>query len=321
MGAGKEDHKDSKQELTPAKRLKLIQLALGIYVFFIQYGKVQERIFKFRSPSGGKFDAVWFLQLFDALGNIAVGAVGRALAGTTPGGLPQQLLVVSGVGQVFSKYCFSASLASGLSFYIATLAKSAKMVPVMVGSLLLGSQSFSTRQISQAAAIVGGTSMVTLAEGSGKSGGSSMTGLLYVAAALGCDGIIGGCQKKLKNQCKKEGKKEQPYDLMFWTNLYMAAAAIVFAQLKGEIKRGWSFCRANPAILRDVVQFAACGALGQACVFSAIANFDSVVATAVTTTRKLASVLLSLYESGGQLPPMGWAGLTLASAGIMGEVL
>jgi len=316
MGAVEEDEK----QLTPARRLKLVQLSLGIYFFFIQYGKLQETIFKFRAADGGKFDTVWFLQFFDALGNVLVGAIGRSLTGATPGGLPQQHLVFGGIGQVISKYCFSASLASGLSFYIATLAKSAKMVPVMVGSLLLGGQTFSSRQYLQASAIMGGTSIVTLAEGGGKAGDSSALGLLYVLGALGMDGAIAGVQKRLKNQCKKEGKKEQPYDLMFWTNLYMALAALVFAQMRGEIRRGWSFLKANPSLSGSLVKFAAYGALGQACIFQTISDFDPVLCTAITTTRKLASVLLSIFQSGATLPPMGWAGLTLASVGIMGEI-
>jgi hypothetical protein len=52
-----------------------------------------------------------------------------------------------------------------------------------------------------------------------------------------------------------------------------------------------------------------------------IANFDSVVCTAVTTTRKLASVLISLAGSDTQLAPMAKVGLGVAACGIMGEVV
>ena len=77
----------------------------------------------------------------------------------------------------------SASLSVGLSFSVATMAKSAKMVPVMrlgfvlpetpavelllspeqlrIGSLLLGSKTFGSAQIAQAAAIVSGTGLIS----------------------------------------------------------------------------------------------------------------------------------------------------------------
>jgi len=317
---GSDDKEKKSTQLTTADRIKLLQGAAGIYFFFINYGKLQEKIFQFKSPSGQKFNAVWFLQVIDSLANVLLGAIGRAAQGSVSG-MPQPLLMTSGFCQVMSKYCLSASLAAGLSFPVATLAKSAKMVPVMIGSLLLGGATFTTRQVTQAAAIVGGTSIVNLAEGGGKGKSSSNLGLAYIFAALACDGVVGGVQRRLKVELKKRGLKEKPYDMMFWSNLYMAVSATVFATVLGEMKTGMAFCRANPSIASAIAKFAVCGAMGQACIFYLIAHFDSVVCTAVTTTRKLMSVLISLADGEKALTPMGKAGLGLASVGIMGEVI
>jgi len=281
---------------------------------------MQERIFQYKSASGKKFTAVWFLQLIDALCNVAVGGLGRMLQGSTSG-LPQEILVCSGLGQVVSKYCLSASLAAGLSFPVATLAKSAKMVPVMLGSILIGGQRFGTRQLAQAAAIVGGTSIVTLSEGGGKNKSNSLKGLLLILGSLGCDGLVGGVQKRLKTKCKEEDKKVRPYDLMFWTNFYMACGSAVAAAAFSELRQGWTFCRENPALTQQILKFGVCGAMGQASIFYTIANFDSVVSTAVTTTRKLMSVLISLFEGDGKLSAGGYVGLTIAGVGIIGEAV
>jgi UDP-galactose transporter B1 len=321
MGSdNKEKQSTQSTQLTAAQRIKLLQGAAGIYFFFINYGKLQEKIFAFKSPTGQKFNAVWFLQVIDSLANVILGAMGRAVQGNVQG-MPQPILFTTGLCQVLSKYCLSASLASGLSFPVATLAKSAKMVPVMIGSLLIGGATFTSRQIAQAAAIVGGTSIVNLSEGGGKGKSSSTLGLLYILAALGCDGVVGGVQKRMKAELKSRGLKELPYDMMFWQNLYMAVCAAVFAAVLGELKTGYAFCRANPAIGSAIAKFAVCGAMGQACIFYTIANFDPVVCTAVTTTRKLMSVLISLADGEKSLNAMGKAGLGLASVGIMGEVI
>jgi len=309
-----------KTQYTTAQRLKLLQGAVGIYFFFITYGKLQEKIFQFTAPDGKKFTAVWFLQLVDALANVLVGGVGRFFQGSTAG-LPQALLATSGVGQVVSKYCLSASLAAGLSFPVATLAKSAKMVPVMIGSLLLGGASFSARQVAQAVAIVGGTGVVTLSEGGGKGKKSTAVGLSLIALALACDGMVGGVQRRVKAICKEEKKKELPFDMMFWTNFYMAVAALAFATVKSEMREGVRFCRANPSMMSQIAKFSACGAMGQACIFYLVVNFNSVVCSAVTTTRKLVSVLISLAEGDKGLNSTGWAGFGLAAAGIIGEVV
>merc|ERR1712232_1231209 len=176
--------------------------------------------------------------------------------------------------------------------------------------------------IAQATAIVGGTSIVTLSEGGGKkSGGNSGLGLALIVIALGLDGLVGGVQKRLKGELKERNIKEKAYDTMFWTNFYMAVAALVFAAVRKELKAGMAFCRANPSLYGQIVKFSLCGALGQSCIFYTITNFDSVRCTAVTTTRKLISVLLSLKNGDKGLPPLGWAGLSVASAGIMGEVV
>jgi len=328
MGQGKVDDAQvvkagdagSKKEMTSADRIKLLQGAAGIYFFFIQYGRMQERIFQFKSADGKKFSSVWFLQLIDALCNVVIGGLGRQLSGSTAG-LPHNILLCSGLGQVLSKYCLSASLAAGLSFPVATLAKSAKMVPVMIGSLILGGQTFGTRQLSQAAAIVGGTSLVTLSEGGGKGKGSSAKGMALIMLSLCCDGVVGGVQKRMKTQCKEENKKVRPYDLMFWTNFYMALGSLVAAIAFKELRTGFNYCKANPAITQQILKFGVCGAMGQASIFYTISNFDSVVSTAVTTTRKLMSVLISLGEGEKSLSGGGWLGLSIAGAGILGEVI
>merc|ERR1719217_314235 len=132
--------------------------------------------------------------------------MGRSVQGSIQG-MPQPILFTTGLCQVLSKYCLSASLAAGLSFPVATLAKSAKLVPVMIGSLLLGGASFSARQVSQAVAIVGGTSIVTLSEGGGKSKRNTAMGLLLIGLALACDGLVGGLQKWLKVQLRAKKEK------------------------------------------------------------------------------------------------------------------
>ncbi|CAK9093253.1 unnamed protein product [Durusdinium trenchii] len=297
---------------------QLLKGAAGIYFFFIWYGRLQEQIFKYKSPSGLKFNSVWFLQFLDALVNVAVGALGRCLEGHTA--LPQVFLLFSGVGQVLGKYCMSASLAVGLSFPVATMAKSAKMVPVMIGSLVLGSARFSSAELGQAAAIVSGTGLVSFAEGRHKkTGASTKMGIFFILSSLFFDGVVSGLQGRLKARCKTEKKKVHHYDLMFWTNLYMAGASLLFALARSEMREGSRFCLQNPRLAGKILKFATCGALGQACVFYTIAHFDSVVCSAITTTRKLLSVLISVAEGDG-LPFWGWVGVAISSVGIAGQV-
>ena len=54
--------------------------------------------------------------------------------------------------------------------------------------------------------------------------------------------------------------------------------------------------------------------------FGMRSEFDSLVCTTVTTTRKVFSVLLSIFINGHKLSMEGWAGIAVASAGILSEL-
>jgi hypothetical protein len=133
----------------------------GIYIAFLWYGSLQEDVFSFQTADGTKFTFVWFLQCMEACTNIVVGLVGRHFCGGVPN-LPLRQFALTGLSQVLSKALTALSLASGLSFPVATLAKSGKMAPVMLGQLILGGATYSLREYSQVAAIIGGTAMLSL---------------------------------------------------------------------------------------------------------------------------------------------------------------
>ena len=99
-----------------------------------------------------------------------------------------------------------------------------------------------------------------------------------------------------------------------------AITATVIAGGLGEINSGVAFLSANPEILSNIIKFAACSAIGQSFIFYTISNFDPLVLSTVTTTRKIFSVLLSIFLKGHSLSMMGWSGIALACGGIMSEL-
>lgn len=256
-------------------------------------------------------------MLLEALANVALGGAGMLASGRTAN-LPQNLFAVSGASQVCAKAFTSLALASGVSFPVVTLAKSGKMVPVMIGSLLLGGANYSLREYASVAAIIAGTCIVSMGKKSGPA--SSALGVAFILLSLACDGITGGLQKRLKKKAADMGVKPKPYDLMFWTNLYMALTAGLIALFLGEITSGAYYCMANPIILNKILKFALCSAVGQSFIFYTISNFDPLVCSTVTTTRKVFSVLLSIFLNGHAMSTQGWFGISLASAGILSEL-
>jgi UDP-galactose transporter B1 len=250
---------------------------------------------------------------------VVIGGAGLLLTGGSPK-LPQDLFAFSGATQVCAKAFTSLALAHGVSFPVVTLAKSGKMVPVMIGSLLLGGAKYTLREYASVLAIILGTCIVSMGK---KSSGpaSSLLGIAFIVLSLTCDGITGGVQGRLKKKTKEIGVSPKPYDFMFWTNLYMGITALAFSVFLGELNSGMSFCLSNPVIFNKILKFAVCSAVGQSFIFYTIANFDPLVCTTVTTTRKVFSVLLSIFLNGHAMSTQGWAGLALASAGILSELV
>jgi UAA transporter family. len=306
---------DSKQGLPDA--VKLLIGAGGIYGAFLYYGSLQEDVFRYTSADGTAFKQAWFLQVLEALANVIIGFAGMQLMGPTPN-IPLGMFGISGASQVSAKACTSLALANGLSFPVATLAKSGKMAPVMAGSLLLGGASYSLREYLQVAAIIGGTAIVSM--GKKKGGSNSLLGVVYIILSLALDGVTAGFQKRLKASTAKVGVKPKPYDFMFWTNLFMCLTAAVVALGLGEFTSGLAFCTANPEIMSKIVKFSLCSAIGQSFIFYTIANFDPLVLSTVTTTRKIFSVLLSIFLKGHSLSATGWSGIALACGGIVSEM-
>jgi UDP-galactose transporter B1 len=91
--------------------------------------------------------------MLESLANVMFGVIALVLIGLTAsdgskgwwGGtphLPKKPFLLTGLTQVCSKGFTSLALANGLSFPVATLAKSGKMAPVMMGSFILGGATY-----------------------------------------------------------------------------------------------------------------------------------------------------------------------------------
>jgi UDP-galactose transporter B1 len=137
---------------TKKQAVQLVFGAGGIYASFLYYGSLQEDVFRYTAEDGTKFNHVWYLQVLESLANVVFGVIALIVIGLTRndskgwwGGtpnLPKKPFLSTGLTQVCSKGFTSLALANGLSFPVATLAKSGKMAPVMMGSLILGGATY-----------------------------------------------------------------------------------------------------------------------------------------------------------------------------------
>lgn len=82
------------------------------------------------------------------------------------------------------------------------------------------------------------------------------------------------------------------------------------------IMRSLQFIATHPSALAPLVAYATLGGLGQLFIFETISHFGSLTLVMVTVTRKLFTMLLSVFVFGHKLSIGQWAGVAVVFAGI-----
>ncbi|KAL2848117.1 UAA transporter [Aspergillus pseudoustus] len=86
-----------------------------------------------------------------------------------------------------------------------------------------------------------------------------------------------------------------------------------------ELATAVSFLSRHPEVLKNVLGFAACGAIGQLFIFYTLSRFSSLLLVTVTVTRKMLTMLLSVFWFGHSLSAGQWLGIGLVFGGIGAE--
>lgn len=340
----------SSSTLTSSYVFKLVFGASGIYTAYLYYGHIQEDLFLYKSSiNGTMFHYAWLLQTLESFSIVFVGAIMLLIQNywsrtSDIRALPKRPFFQSGASQVLSKTFTSLSLSAGLSFPVCTLAKSAKLVPVMIGQLVFGGTTkYTAHEYAFAALLVSGTALLSLNTGGSSHGSnstSSMAGILWISASLIMDGVTAGLQKRI--QIETIHAPPKTLDFLLLTNISMGTIALIVSILlpstittiasssstpttydvvsSNELLAGMQYLQQNPVCLRMVLTLCICSIIGQTFIFYIIAQFDPLVCSSITTTRKILSVLWSIVMKGHVISFQGKIGILLAITGMMLEI-
>ena len=219
---------------------------------------------------------------------------------------------------------------SWLSYPAQNLAKSCKLVPVMLMRIVINQAKYEVREYVQVAFITLGIAVFMVWQevegGASKPGGEggalglgaidmSWVGLLLCLLALMLDGYTGPVQERVcaEHKCSMA-------QLMFYLNLYSLLPLLTLLTVTGELFTGLTFTQQYPRFLVEAMLFSLCSALGQSVVLFTLLTFNSLILVTVTTTRKFATILLSVFIYGHRLQWMQWAGVGLVFAGLWMDV-
>ena len=308
--------------------IKLLIGAAGIFACYAYSATLTEDVYKARyGEEQEKFQYTLLTLLFERGISALVGLLGIMLFGGSGLKVPYMDITYSGVTQSLAMYGSNEALRF-VSFPTQVLGKSCKMVPVMAGGIVLGGKRFSLVEYVQVALITLGVVVFNFG-GARKKGGAkdSPYGLALIGVSLLLDAVTGGLQDKVKVATKALNpdaagpKRASLHESMMWTNASGGIVALVLALLTGHMVGGIKFAIAHPEVLYSICLFSMASAVGQNFIFYVVTQFNPLVLTTVTTTRKIFSTLYSVFRNpANSLSPMQWSGTMMVFAGLLGDI-
>jgi len=297
----------------------------GIFFSFSYFAVLQEDVYK--KAYGGEYFKYTFLALVAERGiNALIGLLGICMFGGSGLTIPHFDIFSSGISQMLAMAGSNEALRY-VSYPTQVLGKSCKMVPVMAGGIVLGGKSYSAFEYVQVILITLGVCVFNLGGKKKKGGADSTLGLALIGFSLLMDAVTGGLQDKVKKRTKElnpeAGEKPVPtmHESMFWTNFSGFLVAGLLCIVTGQAVEGFKFCVRHPEVLNAVMIYSLASAVGQNFIYYTITQFNPLVLTTVTTTRKIFTTLYSVFRNwpASKLADMQWVGCSVVFLGMLLE--
>jgi solute carrier family 35 (UDP-galactose transporter), member B1 len=315
---------------------RLSTYALGIYVCFISWGILQERLSGTYAMGTRRFESFVLLNLIQS-----VACCFLAYSGYVYESIYSKYRLFYGslfrkdlkLWWRYSQIALLNVLASPFGYHALKyinyptmiLAKSCKLVPLMLVGVFVFRRRYDCHKYMSVTLFTVGVSLFTLASTvpskhqssfstEHPSPSASMTGLLLVGINLFLDGLINASQDYLFSHYQVSG-----YEMMFSMNFLGSFWMLLYVCLwpgQTEWSSAISLFMADPMCLRDVVLFILCGTLGQRFIYATLKHFGAITLVTITVTRKLITILLSVALFRHDINIMQWLGMALVFLGI-----
>lgn len=222
--------------------------------------------------------------------------------------------------------CIGPALGFQALYYISypaqVLAKSSKMIPVMVLGTLLHGRRYHIIEYLCCFMITAGVSIFA-AMGPSKHGNHKIAapngplGYALCFSNLILDGYTNVAQDEINRKYKDRSMKAAMHMMCwmnFWTGFFYLPFMFIVSSAGKEVI---AFCLAHHDAGTQVLLFCLCGAVGQLFIFYTIKTFGSLTNSLATTTRKFFSILTSVLWNGNSLASEQWSAVVLVFAGLL----
>lgn len=325
----------------------------GIYTTFITWGILQERITTtpYTSPGQQKgeiFSYTIFVNTVQALFASLVGYLYLILSSRDKKQIPAVFPTRNIVGPLFlvgltqalaSPFGYASLKHAGYITYI--LAKSCKLVPVMVLRVILYRTRYPLYKYAVVALVTAGVAMFALynpstrrkaSKGSAQDDQNLPWGLFLLGVNLLFDGLTNSTQDYInaahrpysgpQMMCAVNSVGVLLYSSYLFSAPYLTnilPATVLPPAAASELVDAVSFIRRHPKVMNDILLFALSGGVGQVFIFHTLNKFSSLLLTTVTVTRKMLTMLFSVFLYGHKLTSGQWVGVGLVFGGVAAE--
>ncbi|KAI7554689.1 UAA transporter [Hortaea werneckii] len=345
--AGKNDAAiKSDQEAQPqANTFRLVICVGGIYLSFLTWGILQERITTTNHGTPDRPEIFHYPVVMNTIQSLVATLLGYlyVLSIRTPT-TPLRIFPTRSILPPLCLVALTSALASPFGYaslahvdYITfILAKSCKLLPVMFLHVTLYGKRYPFYKYGVVALVTAGVALFTLSSKSSKKksssgGGSSAYGLMLLAINLLFDGLTNSTQDDIYARFRPYTGAQMMTALNLLstglTALYLLLSPYILPLLNlsagtgtgtgaDELSTALAFLHAHPQVLREVFGFALAGGVGQIFIFATLSHFGSLLLVTVTVTRKMLTMLLSVLWFGHRLTGWQWVGVGLVFGGV-----
>lgn len=294
----------------------------GILSTLVCYGILQERIMT-RPYGDGKEKEYFRYSLFIVFLNRAL----TCLAALVTNVVKRESLRPVAPLYAYAGVSFSNVIATScqyealkyVTFPVQTLAKTAKMVPVMLWGTLILLKTYTISEYALALLVTGGCTLFLLsgdvgskvakkAAASGGAGGAG--GAIYggglMLGYLGFDGFTSTFQEKLF-----KGYKMSPHHQVLFVTLFSSCFALFSLLLGGMLGPALGFVSRHPSCIGDILLLSTTAVASQFIIAFTIKSYGALVFAAIMTTRQFVSILVSNVIFGHPMSGGQWVGLAV----------
>nr|CAH0103090.1 unnamed protein product [Daphnia galeata] len=290
------------------KAISLTYCCVGLQISYLLWGILQEKIMTREYTDGDKieqFTDSQFLVFVNRILAFMFSGIYLLLTHQNVHRTPLYKYSFCSVSNTLSSWCQYEAL-KFVSFPTQVLAKSAKVIPVMLMGKLVSRAQYKNYEYATAVLISVGMTAFLLGSGGDKKGNNvtTVSGALLLCGYLIFDSFTANWQSALF-------KEHKPSSIQMMCGVNLMSCLFTSASLvqQGGFFYSLSFASRHPVFIMDCLLTAISSALGQLFIFATISKFGPVVFTIIMTVRQGLSILLSCLLYKHHLSGMGILGV------------